>query len=152
MYYNPTSNEIQSRSTAGSFLCLSNNVNQSTSYTVLFPNTLRSVGNVGLTYSAGVFTNSTGQTLILNVSANWSFINNTTGNRAGWITHSGLTGYIGFVDLPASNTTEPSGVSVNTTLCLLNGENFYLTTWRNSGSSLDILYGYIPFLSITLLN
>jgi hypothetical protein len=122
-------------------------------FTVLF-DTIQKVGlDVGLSYSAGVFSNITSYTIYYNVSSNMNWgPANTAGVRELYLRHSTM-GTLNFMDTaPASYPL--TSATTNAIFPLAPGEYFYVVAFQNSGSTLNSVTEtqYYSRITITCLN
>jgi hypothetical protein len=114
----------------------------STDTTVLYDTVVTTVGDIGLTLSAGTFTNNTGAQLILDVSYQVAFALSSNGSRVAYI---GLgtpfsSSRRGMLDLPAS--TDFTILSSAAKIVLAANASFYVAVWQNSTASLGINGAY----------
>ena len=155
LFYNFTTKEVLSRSTAGSFMLRTNTTSQTIANTVqtivLFPTlSTRSIGviDASFNYNAGTFTNQSTSTLLLSINAGWAY-NGATGNNQ----HSAL-GRFGIRGTISTNSDYNSN-SLSCSFSLLPNESFYCVALQNSGVDLGI--GSVPssyptLITINLLN
>ena len=91
---------------------------------------------MGITYLDGIFTNSSGVTILLSVSAKWAFQStNTIGLRQFILNHSFL-GYLATTNIvPVYSSGAPMNNS-NAVFTLLANETFNFSTTQDSGVSI----------------
>jgi hypothetical protein len=118
---------------------------------VVFQTTGTSQGSHGVTYSSGVFTNSSGASKTFNITTWVTFTGNTTGSRSVWITKNTETYRRGYVIV--DNSTNGAALSVPTSciLTLANGEYFRVYCLQSSGASLTTYYSSDFKCSINIL-
>jgi len=128
-------------------------INSFTDTTVFFPtlNSTYSGSYTGITYSAGVFTNSNSYPISVNVAANIGFSFNTVGVRWIILVHSVL-GRIWISNMNAA-TDNFSAMGCACNFRLLAGESFYILAYHSSTTSpLTLLIGGgTPNISISVL-
>jgi hypothetical protein len=102
-------------------------------------------GTTGLTYSAGVFTNTSGSTRTFLINVMIAFSANVTGQRIVWIHYNGEanlddnTKRYGYMDTnAATGGVELTIIPTSAVLTLANNETFTINCWQNSGASLTI--------------
>lgn len=101
-------------------------------------------GNVGLTYNAGKFTNTTGGIAVYSLHYNSTFSSNTNQQRSIICQVNGntTTARMGWQNrFGGSTPSETVGISGCVLLSLSNNEYFYIATWENSGLT---LYDNVP--------
>lgn len=111
------------------------NINNTTITTILFDAVdYFSSGSFPLSYSAGVWTNTSGQTIMCTISYTVSFSSNGSGVRQVWIVVNGSNNAGRF-----AYTSQISDiVTGSATLVLNNGETFGINTWQTSGATATI--------------
>ena len=157
LYYNPSTKEINTRSSEGSFLFMSHTTIQTLTtgvyLTLLFSSTYgQSFGNTWLTYTNGTFQNVSTSTILLNVNVSISYSSNGfAGVRIAQIIHSS-DGTI-FRDARQGLTSEITTNNMSTIIKLTSFQSFYIQAQQTSGSNLNMSgSGYQSFLTINLLN
>jgi hypothetical protein len=102
----------------------SQSITANTNTIVTFPTLVSSVGSLGLTYSNGTFTNTSGMTITLNINAFIEWNNpgtNATASANAWLQHSALGALF-------KNTVFNTNVIITTnvagSIILLNGQTF----------------------------
>ena len=149
LYYDNTSKEVSYGATSGGssggshgYLYYTNSISQT-----LVNNTLsalkfdtpssRNVAITGLSYNSGtgIFTNSSGGTLVLSVSSSVLFNINATGYREVMFSHSTM-GTLAFAILPSVGASQATGITTSAIIHLLNGETFKCDVLQTSGASL----------------
>ena len=99
---------------------------------------LRNGTLTGITYSAGVFTNSNTFSITLMVNACVTFASNTTGTRAIFIDTSGQ-GRVGFTSsLPITGSGQTTTLTTGSTFILNPVETFSIKAFQASGGNLNI--------------
>lgn len=134
LYVSPVYNMLGRRQST------SQNVSNATDTVVLFDtaDNTYSVGNTGITYSNGVFTNNNSFGVIVTVSFQIQYASNSTGHRLGWIRQSNdNTKRLAYTTINALNT-EITMVSNSATFYLTANDTFSLLTWQTSGTTLTI--------------
>ena len=157
--YDITTKEITSTNTLFAYAYYYNSANQaiptSTETIVIFPFSSRTFGTLGITYSAGVFTNTSGGTILISVSAQYVYSNtNSIGNRNNYLSHSVL-GYLSSDNTTASYYTGAPVANLSCTFTMLTNETFRFLTNQDSGVSLNIAVNgstIQTFCSITRLS
>jgi hypothetical protein len=114
----------------------------STDTKVLYDIAITTTGDIGLTLNAGVFTNNTGATLILDVSYQVAFDLNPAGSRVIYI---GLgtpftSSRRGVLDVTAS--TDFTVLSSTAKIVLAANASFFVGVWQNSGTTIGINGAY----------
>ena len=154
LYYNTITKEVHSRALTGFMLksnLIAQTISNNTDTAVLFPDIIRSVGDIGLTYNAGTFTNNTGTTLTLLVNATVTFASNSTGARVSYILHS-FNGFVSIMNTPANVGATTSHV-LSSVLCLYATEFFVVKVVQTCTTTLDInASSGKPYISIKVIN
>ena len=88
-----------------------------------------------LTNPNDTFTNSSGSTLSVYVTASYCFSNNGTGDRALWLSRNSPYDRL-CLSLKGANSGDSTGMNIACSFTLNNGEYFYLSGWQNSGGNL----------------
>ena len=109
---------------------------------VLYDTAITTVGDIGLTLNAGVFTNNTGAQLILDVSYQVAFELSQNGSRVAYIGLGALptSNRRAMLDLPAS--TDYTILSSTAKIVLAANASFYIGAWQNSVATLGINGAY----------
>ena len=157
LYYNPTTKEINTRSSQNSFLFMSHSTIQPLTsgvyLTMLFSSTYgQSFGNTWLSYTNGIYQNISQSTILLNVNVSVGYTSNgAAGMRCAQIIHSS-DGII-FRDSRQGLTTEITTNNMSTIIKLTSFQSFYIQAQQTSGANLNMSgSGYQSFLTINLLN
>ena len=123
--------------------------NQTIGYTVLdntstilvFPTSVSSVGNIPLTYetASGIFRNTSGVTITINVCTRVIFPAGGTGYRNVYILHSNTTyGKVGEMAVSNQDTTKNCFLTASANLILANNEYFQVYVYQTSGGSMSL--------------
>jgi hypothetical protein len=124
------------------FHSTSQTINNNTQTTVLFDtidNSI-SVGVTGLSYSAGVFTNTTSTTLTFEVNFSLFISSNSSATRVVWISSSNTSNRIGASEVaPNSSGVNPVGMNSSGVVTLPANGTFQVNAFQNSGSTLSIV-------------
>ena len=113
-----------------------------------------SQGTTGITYSSGLFTNSSGAKLTVLVTYTLGINTNTSGLRRTFIAMNGVlttsgTRYAEYNTLPSSGNTVHSGSAV---INMSAGDYFGLYHNQTSGSSLDTVNAFShPYVLVSVL-
>ena len=102
----------------------------------------RNVAITGFSYNSGtgLFTNSSGGTLVLSVNLSVAFNANATGTRSAFFYHY-TTGYISYVNTYPAGTAI-TGINTSAIIYLLNGESFECQLFQSSGGTLGTYVSY----------
>jgi hypothetical protein len=119
----------------------------STDTIVLYDTVVTTVGDIGLTLRAGVFTNNTGDQLILDVSYQVAFEQSSYGSRVVYIGLGSFpsTNRRAVLDGPAS--TDFPVLSSTAKIVLAADASFYIGVWQNSLTSIGINGAYAGMLT-----
>jgi hypothetical protein len=112
------------------------NINSSSITTILFDAAdVFNSASFPLSYSAGVWTNNSGQTVMCTISFTVSFTSNGTGVRQAWIVVNGANNVGRFAYISLSGLDILAG---SATIVLNNGETFGINTWQTSGATASV--------------
>jgi hypothetical protein len=118
---------------------------------VTFSVLVNSIGNMGLSYSNGNFTNTSGVTISVNVSTRVGFTAGGIGYRNVFISHSNSAyGRVGEMVITNQTTTQPCVLNVSANLILANNEYFQVYAYQTSGGALTLSNSAGSYTCITI--